>query len=183
MHYDWCEEEDLQDRRQWEDQMDILEKNYKESLKEDEEIAYQKELEEWELLANDGLTDEEIEDSRERTQAIVDMFYNSDNYDNVGYPKHYNSYPGIEVIQLTEHMNFCRGNVVKYVARAEFKGEELEDLKKALWYLQREIKRIEEIDDGEVPELTAAELKQFKRVNPLPPSPWVYAGETNDRDD
>lgn len=62
--------------------------------------------------------------------------------DNVNHPKHYTSYPGIEVIQLTEHMNFCKGNAVKYIARAEFKGSELEDLKKAQWYINREIERI-----------------------------------------
>jgi hypothetical protein len=64
-------------------------------------------------------------------------------YNPITKPKHYNSYPDIEVIQLTEHMNFCRGNVVKYIARAEFKRSELEDLKKAMWYLSREINRLE----------------------------------------
>jgi hypothetical protein len=64
-------------------------------------------------------------------------------YDNITKPIHYNSYPGIEVIQLTEHLNFCRGNAVKYIARAEFKGAELEDLKKAQWYINREIQRLE----------------------------------------
>lgn len=63
--------------------------------------------------------------------------------DNVNHPSHYTAYKGIEVIQLTEHLNFCRGNVVKYVARAAHKGSELEDLKKAEFYLKREIERLE----------------------------------------
>jgi hypothetical protein len=68
-------------------------------------------------------------------------------YDNVNYPKHYNSHPsGIEVIQITEHMNFCLGNVIKYVLRHEHKNG-TEDLKKAAWYLDREIKRLERIKE------------------------------------
>ena len=65
-------------------------------------------------------------------------------HDPVNRPKHYTSHPsGIEVIDITEHMNFCLGNVVKYVLRAEHKGNTLEDLKKARWYLNREIERRE----------------------------------------
>jgi len=60
--------------------------------------------------------------------------------DAVNHPEHYISHPsGIETIQITEHMNFCLGNVIKYVLRAEYKGNKLEDLKKAAWYLNREI--------------------------------------------
>ena len=59
-------------------------------------------------------------------------------------PKHYTEHPsGIECITITEHMPFCLGNVIKYVWRAGLKGDRLEDLKKARWYLDREIKRIE----------------------------------------
>lgn len=67
-------------------------------------------------------------------------------YDTVNSPAHYTAYPGIEVIQLTEHMNFCRGNAVKYVARAGLKdkSKEVEDLEKAVWYLNREIQRLKE---------------------------------------
>ncbi len=60
----------------------------------------------------------------------------------VNHPAHYMAHPsGIECIQITEHMNFCLGNVIKYVWRAGLKGEELEDLRKARWYLDREIER------------------------------------------
>ena len=58
----------------------------------------------------------------------------------VNNPEHYLSHPsGVETIEITEHMNFCLGNVIKYVLRAEYKGSKLEDLKKAAWYLNREI--------------------------------------------
>lgn len=65
--------------------------------------------------------------------------------DNVNHPAHYTAYQGIEVIQLTEQMGFCRGNAVKYIARAGLKDpdKEVEDLRKAIWYLEREIARIE----------------------------------------
>lgn len=64
-------------------------------------------------------------------------------YDNINHPKHYTSHPsGVEVIQITEHLNFCLGNVIKYILRHTHKNG-LEDLKKAQWYLNREIKRLE----------------------------------------
>lgn len=65
--------------------------------------------------------------------------------DPVSHPAHYTAYP-VEVIQLTEHLNFCRGNAVKYVARAGLKNPdtEVQDLEKAVWYLSREIQRLKE---------------------------------------
>lgn len=59
--------------------------------------------------------------------------------DMVNHPPHYQK-PWGEVIDITEHMNFNLGNVVKYVLRHEDKGG-LEDLKKAQFYLDREITR------------------------------------------
>ena len=61
----------------------------------------------------------------------------------IDHPQHYNQ--GIEAIDYIEShkMNFNIGNVIKYVTRAKHKGTELEDLKKSLWYLQREIDRLE----------------------------------------
>lgn len=62
----------------------------------------------------------------------------------IDHPAHYNTHPaGIECIDVVEHMNFNRGNAVKYIWRAGQKGDELEDLQKARWYLDREIKRLE----------------------------------------
>ena len=65
--------------------------------------------------------------------------------DTVNNPKHYTSHPsGVECIEITEHMNFCLGNAVKYVWRASLKGKEIEDLRKARWYIDREIQRLNE---------------------------------------
>ena len=64
--------------------------------------------------------------------------------DMINHPPHYTSHPsGVECIQVTEHMNFCLGNAVKYIWRADLKGSGVEDLKKAAWYIEREIKRRE----------------------------------------
>ena len=63
--------------------------------------------------------------------------------DPVNHPSHYTAYP-VEVITLTECMNFNRGNAVKYVARAGLKDKktEVQDLEKAIWYLKREVARL-----------------------------------------
>lgn len=70
----------------------------------------------------------------------------AEEFDAVNKPKHYNTHPsGVECIQVTEHMNFNVGNAVKYLWRYEGKNG-LEDLKKAAWYVNREIKRMEKRD-------------------------------------
>ena len=70
------------------------------------------------------------------------------NNDAVNHPSHYTSSPAkcscgetIECIQITEHMNFCLGNAVKYIWRADLKHDAIEDLKKAVFYINREIER------------------------------------------
>lgn len=61
----------------------------------------------------------------------------------IDHPPHYTSHPsGVECISITEHMNFCLGNAVKYIWRAGKKGKAIEDLKKARWYIDREIARL-----------------------------------------
>ena len=63
----------------------------------------------------------------------------------VNHPPHYTSHAsGIETIQITEHMNFCLGNAIKYILRAELKGKKIEDLEKAIWYINREIARVQD---------------------------------------
>lgn len=61
-------------------------------------------------------------------------------HDPVNHPRHYTSHPsGIEAITIAEHFNFCLGNAFKYIFRADLKGNDIEDLEKARWYLDREI--------------------------------------------
>lgn len=67
--------------------------------------------------------------------------YGFDEIDMVNHPPHYQH--GIEPIEFIEshNLNFNLGSAVKYIARAPYKGKELEDLKKAKWFIEREIKR------------------------------------------
>ena len=60
--------------------------------------------------------------------------------DPVNHPKHYTEHPsGIECIQITEHMGFNLGNAMKYIWRADLKHNAVEDLQKAVWYINREL--------------------------------------------
>lgn len=72
--------------------------------------------------------------------------------DLINHPPHYTSHPsGVECIQITEWMNFNQGNAVKYIWRAGLKSsDELTDLKKAAWYIAREIERLEKIEKKDV---------------------------------
>ena len=60
--------------------------------------------------------------------------------DPVNHPSHYNWLP-VEVIDITEHLNFSMGNAVKYILRADHKGNPIQDLEKAQWYITRELER------------------------------------------
>jgi hypothetical protein len=76
--------------------------------------------------------------------------------DPVNHPPHYTWIQGMEVIDITETLNFCMGNAVKYILRADFKGKPIEDMRKAIWYLEREIQR----------RAKATELEHTKPVEP-----------------
>lgn len=70
-----------------------------------------------------------------------------DKYDPVNHPKHYTEHPsGVECIQITRHMGFNLGNAMKYIWRADLKNG-VEDLKKAIWYLDDEIKKRESMQE------------------------------------
>ena len=59
-------------------------------------------------------------------------------------PDHYKSHPsGVECITVTEWMTFNLGNATKYIWRAGMKGDAIEDLEKSVWYIRREIARLE----------------------------------------
>jgi hypothetical protein len=61
----------------------------------------------------------------------------------VNHPPHYMSHPsGVECITVTEWMSFTQGNAVKYLWRCFEKGDPVENLEKARWYIDREIGRL-----------------------------------------
>lgn len=72
--------------------------------------------------------------------------------DNVNHPSHYTSDPsGVECIDITMHRDFCIGNAMKYIWRAGLKKEygiddkqkQIEDLRKAIWYIGKEIELLQ----------------------------------------
>jgi len=66
-------------------------------------------------------------------------------HDPVLRPAHYTSHPSkVECIQVTRHMGFNIGNAIKYLWRADLKGNAIEDLRKAAFYIADEIKRRDE---------------------------------------
>jgi hypothetical protein len=86
-----------------------------------------------------------IRDDRPQTLGdIIKKHMDVTQADVVNHPSHYTSHPsGIECIQITEHMNFCLGNAIKYIWRAGLKGKDpIQDLQKARFYIDREIKRL-----------------------------------------
>lgn len=90
------------------------------------------------------------------------------NYDNVNNPKHYamaNKHLVLEPIDICEKYSFCQGNALKYLLRYENKNG-VEDLKKALWYLNRIINENLKIwypDGG----LDKALIKQYEKSHPI----------------
>ncbi|MEI6715987.1 MAG: DUF3310 domain-containing protein [Verrucomicrobiota bacterium] len=85
------------------------------------------------------------------------------NNDQVNNPPHYTAHPsGIECIQVTEYFNFNLGNAIKYIWRSALKNSLAEDLKKARWYLSRELKRITGQDEADD---IAKELAALKARN------------------
>jgi len=70
--------------------------------------------------------------------AVMSMAVYAD--DMVNHPPHYKT-GGIETIDFIEAKNlgYNLGNVVKYISRADYKGDRLENLKKAQWYMNREV--------------------------------------------
>ena len=91
-------------------------------------------------------------------KCFIDRKDKEQKADSVNHPSHYTwlkDLCGIEVIDITRHMNFCCGNALKYILRAGHKKDasladtekQIEDLNKAIWYLKDEIKRITEFNN------------------------------------
>lgn len=87
-----------------------------------------------------------IKERADRFKSITLGCERTTSSDTVSHPSYYADgwSNGAEVIDLTEHLSFCAGNVVKYVCRAGRKDPDkhIEDLEKARWYLDREIARV-----------------------------------------
>lgn len=82
--------------------------------------------------------------------------------DMVNAPPHYKAGTAYELIRVLEEWgllnNFARGNAIKYLARADAKGAQIQDLEKAVWYINHEIARLKKraaladsLDQGDEP--------------------------------
>ena len=80
----------------------------------------------------------------ERANKYLNKINETSPTDNVNNPSHYNV-GTIEVITVIEDwkLNFNLGNAIKYIGRCEHKNNKKEDIKKAIWYLERELKNNE----------------------------------------
>lgn len=80
-------------------------------------------------------------------QALVDRILKTGDHDPVNAPKHYKAGDVYETILVLEAwgLNYHLGNTVKYISRAGKKGDIIEDLEKARWYLDREIERLKKM--------------------------------------
>lgn len=83
-----------------------------------------------------------LRDPVKREEAIKEVMLNEPTVDPVNHPPHY-KVGGIETIDFIEAkgLGYNLGNVVKYLTRADHKGNKVQDLEKARWYLEREIMR------------------------------------------
>lgn len=87
-------------------------------------------------------------------------------HDEVDHPQHYTNHPsGVECIEIAEHFTFCVGNAVKYLWRAGLKGDEITDLHKARWYIEREITRRQHAQSN-VSSRTSARVEILAALDP-----------------
>ncbi len=110
---------------------------------------------------------DEYEPMTPELHGVVESPMESHQDDPVNHPSHYTAYNGLEIIDLTEQMNFNRGNAVKYIARAGLKGagdKEIEDLEKAAWYINREIQRLRDESSSRVIDRTSHSEDTLARV-------------------
>ena len=92
--------------------------------------------------------------------------------------KHYDFPNGVRTIDITQHLDFCSGNVVKYVCRAGKKDGEssLDDLKKAVWYLNQLVEKAE----LDVTETEREDVSIVDAIHLCPPSLWASTSSWTD---
>lgn len=85
-------------------------------------------------LIQDGLALMQGKESSPKVNGAIDV---------VNHPLHYTQHPsGVECIEVAEHFGYRKGNAIKYIWRAGMKGNAIEDLEKAIFYLNREIEQL-----------------------------------------
>ena len=127
-------------------QLDVVGKNtYGSRSRErgESDTSYRQYLMNFKIDKSKSLNDQyaEIEQVRQQTDSLPEF-----KHDFVNHPKHYCDHPsGIECIEITRHHDFAIGNAIKYLWRAGLKDSdnEIQDLKKAVWYIQDKIAQLD----------------------------------------
>ena len=127
-------------------QLDVVGKNtYGSRSRErgESDTSYRQYLMNFKINKSKSLNDQyaEIEQVRQQTDSLPEF-----KHDFVNHPKHYCDHPsGIECIEITRHHDFAIGNAIKYLWRAGLKDSdnEIQDLKKAVWYIQDKIAQLD----------------------------------------
>lgn len=116
-------------------------------IQEDEHYSVEVALSNGQVLgfAEHELDSDDLAPYMEILDEFIDLRKAAEPHDEVNHPAHYTWLPnGVEVIDITQHFNFTLGNALKYIMRAGHKHDEpLTDLRKAAWYINREIERLE----------------------------------------
>lgn len=77
------------------------------------------------------------------TDPVTTEQYNeTQDADMVNHPPHYTQYEGFEVIDIVEQLDYNRGTAVKYIMRSGSKWNTIQDIDKAIWYLNRYKERL-----------------------------------------
>lgn len=110
-------------------------------VEEVKDVTVEVEGVEWKLQASEKNNAEAMaEVAHKLSQGKAKLRKEKPKADMVNHPPHYTSHPsGVECIQITEHMGFNLGNALKYIWRADLKGSAVEDLEKAVFYINREL--------------------------------------------
>lgn len=113
-----------------------------------------------EALSHSDLVGHAVEPCTPLPPVLTESLDLGPNPEMVDHPKHYNEHPsGVECIEIVRHMNFNIGNAVKYLWRCGMKDDEIQELEKAKWYIEDEIKRRKEEAEAVVP-VEAEKIKQ-----------------------
>lgn len=144
-------------RKNWENgsnwtMSELLDENYfYEEMDLSHHILWKRHTKPEELPFMDSLNDQYAEIERVRQSAFKPTDFGVSmlpefRHDFVNHPKHYCDHPsGIECIEITRHHDFAIGNAIKYLWRAGLKDSdnEIQDLKKAVWYIHDKIAQLE----------------------------------------
>lgn len=120
-------------------------------------------------MAREAWNELQLETLEEQPSASADM---------VNHPPHYTGHPsGVECIEVSEHLPFCLGNAFKYLFRRDAKGNPLENIEKAIWYVNRHNETYPEKPNLPTDAREALGLIVVHEPHPIAAAMLIIAGE------